>query len=122
MTRPRGSGWSELPIDVVDATGLLGALAGVLSLVQPYFLALTATLSALLLTVGLLRRETGRPPVASLPAGRRWYWAAVAAASAAWLFLFVHPASADRFAGAALGAGGLPLWAIARRPIPFGGR
>jgi hypothetical protein len=52
---------------------------------------------------------------------RRQYWLGFGAALAAWTFLLAHPVVGDRFVGAALGVGGLPLWAVARRPLPFGG-
>jgi len=121
MTRPPTVRYPELPIDVVDATGLLGALVGLLSTVLPFFLGLVLALEAILLVAGLLRTTADGAAQRSTRRSRHRYWLGFATAGIAWILVLAHPGAADRFAGAALGAGGLPLWSIARRPLPFGG-
>jgi hypothetical protein len=122
MTSARPVPYPELPIDVVDATGLLGALSGVLSVLLPFFLGLTVALGAMLLSAGLLRRIGGSGAERPDEATRRRYWIGFGVALLGWTFVLAHPALADRFLGATLGSAGLPLWSIARRPLPFGGR
>ncbi|MCI4339709.1 MAG: hypothetical protein L3J73_00355 [Thermoplasmata archaeon] len=110
----------ELPLDLVDATGLLGVLAGVLSLALPYFLGLTAALGAILFAVALRRRPESAtvPPRPDL---QRAYAIGFGAAVAGWVFVGLHPAALGRLVGVVLGVAGLPLWWAARRPLPFGG-
>jgi len=121
MTRPRPPPYPELPMDLVDATGLLGALAGALSIVAPFFFGLTAALGAMLLSSGILRRVDAKGRGAPDDAIRRRFLFGFATALAAWAFVFFHPAATDRFLGAVIGTAGLPLWSVARRAQPFGG-
>jgi hypothetical protein len=121
VTTPARATYPELPIDVVDATGLLGALAGVLSMALPFFLGLTIALSALLVSAGLLRRAGDPARARSAGPIRRRYWWGFGASAMAWTFLLAHPTADGPFVGAVLGIAGLPLWSVARRPLPFGG-
>ena len=117
--RPARPDW-ELPMDLIDAAGLLGAFAGVLSIAVPYFMGLTAALALCLLAAALIRRPPrGAPPTG--PDAGRGFLLGFALALGAWTFLVLHPAPWDRYTGAVLGLAGLPLWAITRRRRPFGG-
>ena len=121
MTTASRTAYPELPIDLVDATGLLGALAGVLSVALPFFLGLAVALSAILLSAGLLRCAGEGARRRADGTMRRRYWFGFGAAAIAWAVVFAHPSVVDRFVGAGLGVSGLPLWSIARRSLPFGG-
>jgi hypothetical protein len=122
MTPPVRPPYPELPLDVVDATGLVGALAGALSLALPYFLGLTIALGALLLASSVVRRAGDAAACRIGPTTRRRYWLGFGTFAIAWAILLAHPAFVRGFTGVTLGAGGLPLWWVARRPLPFGGR
>ena len=121
MNAPARPPYPELPLDLVDATGLLGALAGVLSLTLPYFLGLTIALGALLLAASAVRRAGDAAAGRTGPTVRRRYWLGFGTSVFAWGILLAHPSFADGFTGVTLGAGGLPLWWVARRPLPYGG-
>ncbi len=120
MKRSRSAPYPELPMDLVDASGLLGAFAGGLSIVLPFFFGLTAAMGAVLMGTVLLRRSDATQ-TALRPGLYPRYFLAFAVALAAWAVVAFHPVAVERFLGAILGIAGLPLWAIARRPRPFGG-
>ena len=115
--RPR----PELPLDTADATGVFGLLSGVLSIGVPYFLGLTAALSALGLAVALPRLlATGvssRWPCRSGP----FPYVAAAIALSGWAAFAVGAGLFPSLRGAVLAASSVPLWWGTRRPIAFGG-
>jgi hypothetical protein len=121
MTMRRRVAYPELPMDLVDAAGLFGAFAGILSVGLSFFLGLTVALGAVLVAAALIRSPpiSGRGGVRG--GGPHGFLVAFAAAGAAWGAFFVHPASLDRWVGAILGVAGLPMWWVARRGRPFGG-
>ena len=107
----------ELPMDALDAAGSFGALAGVLSVVLPYFVGLVLALAALSIGVAVPRvATTGRP---ARPASR---WAlAFGIAGAGWLMFAVPLPLLGNLRGLLLGGSIVPLWWVARRPRAFGG-
>lgn len=100
----------ELPLDVSDAAGLFGLLAGVLSVVVPYFVGLVVVLAAIGASVGLGR----------LPGATQRGLALGPLAAGAGAFLFV-PAPGAAYRGLVLAASALPIWWLSRRPPAFGG-
>ena len=120
MTRRRpapGLPAPELPMDALDAAGGFGALAGVLSVVLPYFVGLVLALAAL--SVGVAVPRVSTTGSRGKPASR---WAlAFGLTGAGWL-LFVAPVPLlANIRGLLLGSSILPLWWVARRPRAFGG-
>lgn len=121
MSPTSTAAYAELPMDLVEASGLFGALAGGLSVLLPFFLGLATTLSVLLIAGGLLRVAEGRRATSDRRPRWRPYVIAFAVAIGAWALVLAHPENLARFTGAILGAGGVPLWRAARRAPAFGG-
>jgi hypothetical protein len=109
-------------MDLVDAVGLFGALGGVLAIALPYFVGLTAALSATLFGVGVIRAAQIQEGSAKLSSETRRFVLGFAAAIAGWAAFLLFSGRLGVVGPALLGASGLPLWRAARRPLPFGGR
>lgn len=116
--RPSGGPAPELPMDIADAAGGFGVLAGLLSAALPYFLGLTVALSIVGAGVGLVRLSG---PAAHGPTGP---WTAVGAwgpLGIGWIFFLSVEGPAVVARGVVLGASAVPLWLLSRRTRPFGG-
>lgn len=91
--------------DAVRVASLFGAVAGVLSLVDPYFNGLAVALAGLLL-LAALRRRRGQASPPRLP----WetHLPAVVV-GIGWIFFLAGPAGLAPLRGLVLGLAGLPL-------------
>ena len=96
----------------VRSAGLFGALAGALSVVDPYFDGLTVALAALLLLGWLLRRPSRKPIAGEGIPG----WLAGTALAIGWFVYLASPPELAVFRGLALGLAGLPLVVGLRGP------
>ena len=105
-------------MDVGEASGSFGLLAGVLSVLLPYFLGLVVALGILGAGVGILRM----PLVAATHGTGRWiFLVAWGPLALGWTIFLSAPGPVASFRGLVLGASAVPLWVTVRRPPAFGG-
>jgi hypothetical protein len=107
----------ELPMDGLDAAGGFGALAGLLSVVLPYFGGLVLALAAL--SLGLAVPRVPPPGIRSILRPR--WTLAFGSAGVGWMLFAVPWPSLTGLRGLVLGLSTVPLWWTARRPLAFGG-
>jgi hypothetical protein len=110
----------SLAMDTLDASGGFGALAGVLSVVLPFFIGLTMTLAAVVVGTSLLRWTQGRSAGRADQPDAARFLLGLGSALAGWGLFFAGPPALSAIRGLLLGLTVLPLWWLERRRPAFG--